>query len=92
MDGEERIIAPILAGNVTVELITEPKFVNTKLRTLLEIKENEKVKIHSLAPTCRGQQRRRLLDLGIVPGAEISNIIIKMQNNFVVIITQLILS
>ena len=72
MDGEERIIAPLLAGNVTVEIITEPKFVNKKFRTLLDIKENEKVKIHSLAPTCRGQQRRRLLDLGIVPGAEIS--------------------
>ncbi len=72
MDGDERIIAPLLAGNVTVDIISKPEFTNIKLRTLSDIKKNEKVKIHSLAPTCRGQQRRRLLDLGIVPGAEIT--------------------
>ena len=72
MDGDERIIAPLLAGNVTVDVISKQEFTNVKLRTLAELKENEIVKIHSLASTCRGQQRRRLLDLGIVPGAEIT--------------------
>ena len=72
MDGEERIVAPLLAGNITVVELNEPKFISKKYRTLLELKPNEEAVINSLSPTCRGQQRRRLLDLGIVPGAKIS--------------------
>ncbi len=72
MDGEERIVAPLLAGNITVEELSKPKFINKRKRTLLDLKPNEEAIINSLSPACRGQQRRRLLDLGIVPGAKIS--------------------
>lgn len=71
-DGEEQVLAALLASKVTVEPIVVEDFKNEKLRTLIDLKPGEKAEIFNIAPTCRGQQRRRLLDFGIVPEAEIS--------------------
>ncbi len=71
-DGEEQVIAALLASKVTVEPIVIEEFKNEKLRTLVDLKPGEQAEIYNIAPTCRGQQRRRLLDFGIVPEAEIS--------------------
>jgi len=71
-DGEERIIALLLASKVSVETVINEEFKNEKLRNLIDLKPGEKATVIGIAPTCRGQQRRRLLDFGIVPKSEIS--------------------
>ncbi len=67
---EEIILANILAANITVkkiEKIKKPKY----SRVLSELNKGEKGIIAGISRSCRGRQRRRLMDLGIVPGAEI---------------------
>ena len=66
-DGDEHVLAPIVAANISVqplpkEIPMEPGW------TLADLKPGEKGKVTSLSPRCRGAERRRLLDLGIVPG------------------------
>jgi DtxR family Mn-dependent transcriptional regulator len=39
--------------------------------TLDQLAVNESAAVVGISPACRGPQRRRLLDLGVVPGTEI---------------------
>ena len=47
------------------------KPVEGKFRSLSELKIGEKGKVLGIAKSLRGQQRRRLMDLGVVPGTEV---------------------
>jgi len=59
------------ADNVTaVELDDAPA--ETTHRTLADLRKGETGRVTGLAPACRGAQRRRLLDLGLVPGTEVT--------------------
>ena len=74
-DGEECILTPLFAGYITVEAV-EAEVVNTEKHELLSaLKMGEFGEITGISPNCRGQQRRRLMDLGIVPGGRISAVI-----------------
>lgn len=69
-EGEEFKLAPIVASNITVtelqaEVIDEDTF------RLSSLKENEKGSIVGISKECRGENRRRLLDLGFVKGTSI---------------------
>jgi DtxR family Mn-dependent transcriptional regulator len=70
-NGEECILSPLIAKNITVGPIKLEKPVEGKLRTLSSLKVGEKGIVLGIAKSLRGQQRRRLMDLGIVPGTEI---------------------
>lgn len=63
----------LAAGNVTVEVrpgatedVDEPE-------TLADLEPGETAEVLGLAPTCQGIQRRRLLDLGVVPGTRVTS-------------------
>ncbi len=71
VDGRERTLARALAGNVTVETIDDPGVLDAGVVTLDELAVNEAGAVVGISPACRGPQRRRLLDLGVVPGTEI---------------------
>lgn len=71
-DGEERSLELLYASKLTVEVLEDEYFENEKLKTLAELKLGEEAEVITISPNCRGQQRRRLLDFGIVPGAKIS--------------------
>ncbi|MFZ1291924.1 MAG: metal-dependent transcriptional regulator [Melioribacteraceae bacterium] len=71
-DGNEKNISPILASNVNVELVEQEEFIEEIQKDLLSLKVGDTGEILQILPECRGQQRRRLLDFGIVPGAKIS--------------------
>jgi DtxR family Mn-dependent transcriptional regulator len=71
-DGEECILTTLFASSITVELIPEKEEISPKNEVLASLKIGEKAKILGISPNCRGQQRRRLMDLGIVPGTIIS--------------------
>ena len=68
-EGEEFVLAPIVASNITVA----PAVPDTEESTvrLSSLKSNETARVAGISKECRGENRRRLLDLGFVRGAEI---------------------
>jgi DtxR family Mn-dependent transcriptional regulator len=70
-EGEEFVLAPIVAANITVaELKKEVNEEEHSVR-LSSLKEDEQAKIVGISKECRGENRRRLLDLGFVIGTDI---------------------
>lgn len=72
-EGEEHILTPLFASAISIELQQEEKeSFSHKHELLSSLDVGEKAEIVGISPKCRGQQRRRLLDLGMVPGTIIS--------------------
>lgn len=70
-EGEEFVLAPVVAANITVaELKKEVNEDEYSVR-LSSLKEDEQAKIVGISKECRGENRRRLLDLGFVIGTDI---------------------
>ncbi|MCP5524280.1 MAG: FeoA domain-containing protein [Verrucomicrobiales bacterium] len=71
-EGEERRLAPVIAANVTVapveSTLAEEHPGGRGLHTLAP---GEAGVVQSLSPLCRGPERRRFLDLGILPGTRV---------------------
>ena len=70
--GEDHELSPVAAANVTVEELPEGEGSAGARRTLAEALRGETVRVTALSPAVQGPQRRRLLDLGVVPGTEIT--------------------
>lgn len=70
-NGEEVVLAPLFAKNVTIESIKGETTVTEKFKSLSSLSVGEKGTVLGISKRCRGQQRRRLMDLGVVPGTEI---------------------
>ena len=71
-EGEEFILAPIVAANLTVSPIEKEVVIEDNIARLSSLKEDETAKIIGISRESRGESRRRLLDLGFVKGSEIS--------------------
>ncbi|MCB0569315.1 MAG: DtxR family transcriptional regulator [Phaeodactylibacter sp.] len=71
-NGEECVLTPLFATNITVESLPAPEPIQKKADLLSALKAGESALVKGISPTCRGQQRRRLMDLGIVPGTAIT--------------------
>ena len=71
-NGEMCVLAPIIAANVAVQKISEANSTLKSFRKLSDLKVGEKGTVLGIGKAIRGQQRRRLLDLGLVPGTEVS--------------------
>ena len=68
-DGNEHVLAPILANNIHVAALPENKPLDLFAEeTLSSLKPGQRTTVRQLSPVCRGPERRRLLDLGFVPG------------------------
>jgi DtxR family Mn-dependent transcriptional regulator len=71
-DGNEHVLAPVLAENVSVEPLPQ-----LRARDLIDeeflsgLKPGGRARVVGLSPACRGPERRRLLDLGFVPGTAV---------------------
>jgi DtxR family Mn-dependent transcriptional regulator len=70
-NGNEHVLAPIVAANIAV--IPGVSTVEVEMEAgadepLHHLKTNESGTVVGLSPRCRGVERRRMLDLGIVPG------------------------
>jgi DtxR family transcriptional regulator, Mn-dependent transcriptional regulator len=73
VNGDEHLLATLLANNVTVIPLAIPSTGPVPGFGLLSgLKVGQTAKVHELSPACRGADRRRLLDLGFVPGAEVT--------------------
>ncbi len=80
-EGEEFVLAPIVAANITVDPLPKEVVVEENKVRLSSLKENEEAEIIGISKECRGENRRRLLDLGFVKGASIGiDLISPLQN------------
>jgi DtxR family Mn-dependent transcriptional regulator len=71
-EGEEFKLAPIVAANITVAILEKDDVIEENMVRLSSLKENEVAHILGISKESRGDNRRRLLDLGFVKGTEIS--------------------
>ncbi len=70
--GEEYILAPVVAANITVLALEREEISEENISRLSSLKGGEKAKIIGISQECRGENRRRLLDLGFVKNTDIS--------------------
>ncbi|MEN8173142.1 MAG: iron dependent repressor, metal binding and dimerization domain protein, partial [Chloroflexota bacterium] len=72
--GDEHTLAPLIAANVAVQPTPdeqpEDEFIGETLTNLLP---GQKGQVISISPQIRGVERRRLMDLGVIPGTIIQN-------------------
>jgi DtxR family transcriptional regulator, Mn-dependent transcriptional regulator len=66
-DGDEHRVAPIVAATIAVEPVAQPVAVMVG-ESLADLRPPERARVREISPRCRGSERRRLLDLGLVPG------------------------
>lgn len=71
-DDDEHILAPVFAANITVIPISEKKD-ELAGEPLSLLKQGDQAKVVKLSPRIRGAERRRLMDLGFLPGTLIEN-------------------
>lgn len=66
-EGDEHVLAPILAANVSVveEIVAVPEESHVRLS---EMRPGESGVVALVSSQCRGLERRRFLDLGLLPG------------------------
>lgn len=69
---EEHVLAPIVAANISAIPLPDEKADQIQEGTPLNtLKPGQKGLVLSLSPRLRGADRRRMMDLGILPGTEI---------------------
>jgi DtxR family Mn-dependent transcriptional regulator len=69
-EGREHELEPIQAANVTVVPVAFPDAATLAEghETLAELRADQDAAVIGISSACQGRQRRRLLDLGVVPG------------------------
>ena len=70
-EGEEFKLAPVVAASITVDVLEKDVLDEEDIVRLSSLKENETAKILGISKECRGDNRRRLLDLGFIKGTPI---------------------
>jgi DtxR family Mn-dependent transcriptional regulator len=70
--GNEHVLAPVVAANLWCIPLPREKAERGPFDTLATLRPGEGGRVLQLAPSCRGLQRRRLMDLGLVPGTEVT--------------------
>lgn len=70
-EGEEYVLAPIIAANISVMELDQEEEPEENVSRLSSLKVGEKAKVISISREYRGSGRRRLLDLGFVPGTPV---------------------
>jgi len=71
-DGQDTIpLAPVVAANVFVDAAPE-ELASTRLRRLSDLASGEQAVVSAIEPALQGFTRRRLLDLGLTPGAVVT--------------------
>ena len=69
--GEEQIVARVIASNVSVRRLPPSERIPKPLRRLSDLALGGEARVVGILPKCRGVQRRRLLDLGLIPGTHV---------------------
>jgi DtxR family Mn-dependent transcriptional regulator len=70
--GDEHVLAPLLANNISVVPLPDESPAARAGMPLNRLNPGDSARVLALAPAIRGAERRRLLDLGLIPGTQIS--------------------
>jgi len=68
VNGEECVLAPLFAANVHVIPLKKQEEITSEFKSLSSLRKGQKATVLGISKACRGPQRRRLMDLGVVPG------------------------
>jgi DtxR family Mn-dependent transcriptional regulator len=68
---QDHVLAPVVAANLTVEPIPAVCDEAPPGSRLSSLAVGDQATVIDISPACRGMERRRLLDLGVVPGTVI---------------------
>ncbi len=71
VEGEPARLSRAAAANVLVAPLAAGASFDDTVARLSALRPREQAEIVTLLPTCRGPERRRLLDLGVVPGTRV---------------------
>jgi DtxR family Mn-dependent transcriptional regulator len=71
-DGDEHVLAPVVAANLSVQAVPEEEEVEETFERLSALEPGERATVVGLSSACRGAERRRFLDLGLIPGTEVT--------------------
>lgn len=73
LDGRELTLAPVVASNVSVRPLRDGarEHPAAPRLTLADLEAGQPARIIRISDACRGIERRRLMDLGLVPGTAI---------------------
>jgi DtxR family Mn-dependent transcriptional regulator len=66
--GDEQVLAPVVAAILSIVPVPAAPPEEATCRRLSELPLGRRASVVDIAPACHGPQRRRLLDLGVVPG------------------------
>ncbi len=72
-EGEEIVLAPIVAANITSISIPKEEKIKFPSTSLTDLSMGESGEVVRISKSCRGIKRRRLMDLGIIPGTVITS-------------------
>lgn len=71
-DGRQVTLPPLLAGNVSIRRLEGETRGPVETTTLAALEPGESADVVRVSPACIGLERRRLMDLGIVPGTRVT--------------------
>lgn len=71
VNGAKKNFAIATAANITVLPLENGDRMSIPFTSLSSLKPGEEGRVVNISKACRGQQRRRLMDLGVVPGSVI---------------------
>jgi DtxR family Mn-dependent transcriptional regulator len=76
-NGDEHVLAPIVAANIAVQpLPEEEQQPVVEYEHLSSLKPGQQAQVKALSPRIRGAERRRMMDLGLLPGTQIESIMV----------------
>jgi DtxR family transcriptional regulator, Mn-dependent transcriptional regulator len=80
-DGNECVLAPLFASQIHVTPIHTRDDVQQNFIPLSTLHEGERAEVVSISKKIRGEQRRRLMDLGLVPGTMVTAVMKSFGND-----------
>ncbi|HHB51985.1 MAG TPA: hypothetical protein ENK75_02910, partial [Saprospiraceae bacterium] len=75
VNGDEQVLTNLLAKSITA-IPAKKDIIHEKFERLSDLKIGETAEIIGISPTRRGMERRRFMDLGIVPGTKITPLLV----------------
>ncbi len=70
-DGVEHVLSRVVANNLSISPLPEGQDVRKSFELLSSLQPDESARVIGISAACRGAERRRMMDLGIVPGTEV---------------------
>ena len=71
VDSKEHTFSRVVADNLSVSKLLEGETLQGPFETLSALDPGESATVVTISAACRGAERRRLMDLGLLPGTEV---------------------